>query len=88
MYFQIKTLDVERVDIERSEGDMQHHRIAATSFELEAERRREVIAADRRFGRRLGLAHLVARLRARGTSGGHVLPDRRVRSGKLGQRRA
>ena len=53
MYFEIKTLDVKRIDIERSEGDMHQDHFAATPFEVEAERRREVLAADMR-GARVG----------------------------------
>jgi hypothetical protein len=52
-YFEIKRLDVERIDIERSEGTMpdRHlHLIAAAPWEVEAERRREMLDADaRRF---------------------------------------
>ena len=88
-YFQIKTLDIEMVDIERWEGEMQHHRIAATSFEVEAERRREVISAGMRAGRSAGRPGLLARFSTRvGTKPERVGTDRRVQAGKLDQKRA
>jgi len=50
-YFEIKTLDVEMIDIERSEGVMSHRRFAATPWEVEAERRGEVLRASALAGR-------------------------------------
>jgi hypothetical protein len=92
MYFEIKRLDVERVDIERSEGAMTDHDYAATPWEVEAERRREVLAGDARDGvviRRdpareiLALARgrrLLSRLRS-------STEERPAQAGKLNQKR-
>jgi hypothetical protein len=44
--FEIKRLHIERFDIEREDAIMTDRPIAASPWEVEAERRREVIAAD------------------------------------------
>jgi hypothetical protein len=86
-YFEIKTLDVERIDIERSEGDMQHGHFAATPFEVEAERRREILAGDMRRARvdsrgflSIVRARLAAPLR-------WSAPRRPAHAGRLNQKR-
>jgi hypothetical protein len=86
MYFEIKTLDVKRVDIERSEVVMVDGHFAATSLEVEAERRREVLVAEMRVARapRPRVAGLRARLltRLRGSQS-----ERPAQAGRLNQKR-
>jgi hypothetical protein len=66
-YFEIKTVDVEMIDIERSEGAMSHRHLAATPWEVEAERRREVLDAQlprpRRSNQAIGFPDLGERVR-------------------------
>ena len=91
MYFEIKTLDVERIDIELSEGAMDDRHFAATPWEVEAERRREVLAADAETARSVAARAVrppsIARGRRwlaslRGTPAGRV-----PQAGKLNQKR-
>lgn len=87
MYFEIKTLDVKRIDIERSEGDMHQDHFAATPFEVEAERRREVLAADMR-GARVGGRGLMTIVRSRlALSLRGSAPRRPAHAGRLNQKR-
>jgi hypothetical protein len=55
-YFEIKRVDVERIDIERSEGVVRDSWMAAAPWEVEAERRREVLVADLGAAARRGVS--------------------------------
>ena len=69
------------------EGDMDSHRYAATSFEVDAERRREVIAADaRRAQGRPRVFAALERLRD-GFGWSTSADDRPARARTLDQRR-
>jgi hypothetical protein len=83
-YFEIKTVDIKRMDIERSEAPMSHRHLAATAWELEAERRREVLGGEvrRRSGRKPGLRFADLGRRVRG-----LFPSVPP-TGKLDQKRA
>jgi hypothetical protein len=50
-YFEIKRLHIERLDIEGKDLAMTGHPFPATPWEVEAERRREVIESDAMAGR-------------------------------------
>lgn len=93
-YFEIKRVDVERIDIEGSEGVVRDTWMAAAPWEVEAERRREVLVADlgaanrRGASRRAGLRTAIVAGRRVASSLGRSLSGRAAQPAKFDHERA